>query len=387
MIVCRGCGHGNTDVVPFCESCGAFLEWEGERVEPRSGARRSAGAAQVGSVVQLPRQHDVVDSPTPTPRPESQPVDVPEPRLPEAELPRTPPVRPQAFDVGPADQYCGSCGAGNARERRYCRTCGEPLADVERDERLSWWSRVVAWFRRLFRRDKSLAAGERPEDWAKASATTTTKSRRRWRFRMPTRITLKGLRYPLLILAVAGFGIGPIRMQVTQWGFETYNSIRRVVAPVYVPVAGASASASSESGEHTAAAAIDQNKLSWWAEGVSGDGVGETLTVRFDGAVDVFKVGFINGAADAEFPLQPRAREVEVTFHDQVGQVAAKRLELAETDRELQTFDVSAESVSSVTVRILSTWAGQQGDATVAVGGGFPHQEVSTPFRSVIITR
>ncbi len=265
MIVCRGCGHGNTDVVPFCESCGAFLEWEGERVERRDRARAGAPVRpRSARSCNCRDQHEVVDSSTPTmpptPLPQAQPVDVPEPRLPEAELPRTPPVRPQAFDVGPADQYCGSCGAGNARERRYCRTCGEPLADVERDERLSWWSRVVAWFRRLFRRDKSLAAGERPEDWAKASATTTTKSRRRWRFRMPTRITLKGLRYPLLILAVAGFGIGPIRMQVTQWGFETYNSIRRVVAPVYVPVAGASASASSESGEHTAAAAIDQNE-------------------------------------------------------------------------------------------------------------------------------
>jgi hypothetical protein len=86
--------------------------------------------------------------------------------------------------------------------------------------------------------------------------------------------------------------------------------------------------------------------------------------VDFDGPVDVFKVGFINGAPAAEFPLQPRLREVEVTFHDEVGQVAAKRLELAETERELQIFDVAAESVSSVSIRILSTWAGQQGDAT-----------------------
>ncbi|HEY2998158.1 MAG TPA: hypothetical protein VGJ43_06260, partial [Acidimicrobiales bacterium] len=34
MIVCRQCGQQAREGEDFCESCGAFLEWEGERVDP-----------------------------------------------------------------------------------------------------------------------------------------------------------------------------------------------------------------------------------------------------------------------------------------------------------------------------------------------------------------
>ena len=42
MIVCRQCGQSAREGEDFCESCGAFLEWEGEKVEP--AARGRAGA-------------------------------------------------------------------------------------------------------------------------------------------------------------------------------------------------------------------------------------------------------------------------------------------------------------------------------------------------------
>src|SRR5215471_9079924 len=32
LIICRMCGHRNSAQVDFCISCGAFLEWSGERV-------------------------------------------------------------------------------------------------------------------------------------------------------------------------------------------------------------------------------------------------------------------------------------------------------------------------------------------------------------------
>ncbi len=34
MIVCKKCGFNNTDADAFCGSCGAFLEWTGEKVTP-----------------------------------------------------------------------------------------------------------------------------------------------------------------------------------------------------------------------------------------------------------------------------------------------------------------------------------------------------------------
>ncbi len=40
MIVCKKCGTQNAEVDSFCGSCGAFLEWTGERVvtKPRPAA-------------------------------------------------------------------------------------------------------------------------------------------------------------------------------------------------------------------------------------------------------------------------------------------------------------------------------------------------------------
>jgi zinc-ribbon domain len=36
MIVCKKCGNENRDQDSFCSSCGAFLEWSGEKVaEPQ----------------------------------------------------------------------------------------------------------------------------------------------------------------------------------------------------------------------------------------------------------------------------------------------------------------------------------------------------------------
>src|SRR5580700_8785598 len=34
MIVCKKCGFNNSDADAFCGSCGAFLEWTGEKVTP-----------------------------------------------------------------------------------------------------------------------------------------------------------------------------------------------------------------------------------------------------------------------------------------------------------------------------------------------------------------
>ncbi|NEE39576.1 hypothetical protein G3M53_81065, partial [Streptomyces sp. SID7982] len=51
MIICRRCGGRNRDSDDFCGSCGAFLEWSGERVVPeiseevRQEAEESAAAA------------------------------------------------------------------------------------------------------------------------------------------------------------------------------------------------------------------------------------------------------------------------------------------------------------------------------------------------------
>jgi hypothetical protein len=36
MIVCIKCGATNPDDAQWCDTCGSFLEWDGEKVAPRA---------------------------------------------------------------------------------------------------------------------------------------------------------------------------------------------------------------------------------------------------------------------------------------------------------------------------------------------------------------
>ena len=93
MIVCRQCGHENRAATDFCGSCGAFLEWEGER-PGQQGDRTSP------------------DDPAPPPRSgTAAPAGPPRPRP----------------DPGGDTVICLECGGRNDPDRRFCRRCGSTL--------------------------------------------------------------------------------------------------------------------------------------------------------------------------------------------------------------------------------------------------------------------
>src|ERR1700733_12355933 len=46
MIVCKKCGFNNSDADAFCGSCGAFLEWTGEKVTPPATPAPAPGAPE-----------------------------------------------------------------------------------------------------------------------------------------------------------------------------------------------------------------------------------------------------------------------------------------------------------------------------------------------------
>ena len=180
MIICSGCGHANGQGDAFCGSCGGFLEWDGEPVA-------AVPAPRPALVEAVPAQHSV--------------------RVPQAEHERPAPVRPDPVDLGPADLYCGSCGAGSASGRSFCRRCGAPLADAAPDERVGWWRRLWQALRNRFGGRRTYAAGERPDGWAKlhdASASGGSRKRKWWRPRMPARLSLGKLALPLAILSLVG---------------------------------------------------------------------------------------------------------------------------------------------------------------------------------------
>ncbi len=153
-IVCKLCGTHAASGESFCGGCGAFLEWEGERIvaEPESASVPAAPdspapapeapayvapAEPAGGAASAPQEGSDGDGTT-----KAQPIAV-QPAVPierpkPAALPR--PSRKLDSDA----VYCGSCGDANAPERRFCRRCGAlleapaPVAVV----RLPWWRRL-----------------------------------------------------------------------------------------------------------------------------------------------------------------------------------------------------------------------------------------------------
>jgi hypothetical protein len=380
MIICTGCGHSNGTSDAFCGSCGGFLEWDGEQVAapvaapavPRLAhvpAPREEPVAAPAPVVSAPVvSAPVVSAPVVSAPVVSAPVSA---RPPGAEYERPAPLRPDPVDLGPADLYCGSCGGGNASGRAFCRRCGSSLADAEHAGRLSWWRRLLA---RLRRTRRSLSAGERPAGWAvperEAELGHKRKKSRRRRLRMPTRLSLGKAALPIALLSLAGFGLAPVRAHVTQFVFGAWKDGRKAVAPRYVPVSASGATASSALAHHDASAAIDQNTLTWWAEGASGRGRGQKLVVRFDRSVDLDRVAFYDGAAAADYPLQPRVRGVRITLRGPHGLVAERRTVLADK-RSQQLVEVSGHDVTQVVISVLSTYAGQKGSAASLAEVGF----------------
>jgi len=166
-IVCKVCGTHAASGEAFCGGCGAFLEWDGERIAGPSDTpplgEQAPAAASVPSAASGAASQTPLTSAPPSPSPppaalagspvptaaaataenpaKPQPVAV-QPAVP-LERPKPAPVpRPSRAVEGAI--YCGACGDANAPERRFCRRCGAvldlPTAVVA--VRLPWWKRI-----------------------------------------------------------------------------------------------------------------------------------------------------------------------------------------------------------------------------------------------------
>ncbi len=122
MIVCKKCGFNNADADTFCGSCGAFLEWTGEKVVPPAAvepvpevpaaaepARRGGFMSLVQQVtaIGVPRKEAIEPPATIPGMPMAAPGAGPRPGMPGAPAPLgappgTPrPIGPSAAPVGP----------------------------------------------------------------------------------------------------------------------------------------------------------------------------------------------------------------------------------------------------------------------------------------------
>jgi hypothetical protein len=167
VIVCRQCGQEAREGVDFCESCGAFLEWEGEKVDaapkaadppspPETQSDRTGGTppswgdgppprgGPAGPWIDMPPDGSpawTVGSPPAGGRPAPAPAEPePAPAPPVGGPPPPTPLPPAGGTPGgpaarsgspaPASVMCLECGATNTGDRRFCRRCGASLETV-----------------------------------------------------------------------------------------------------------------------------------------------------------------------------------------------------------------------------------------------------------------
>ena len=152
-VICSKCGQANEADQTFCASCGAFLEWSGQRVESEAAPQASApgqspagqfAADQAPAVppgpagddlagLALPRASQVEAPPLVTPvRPGAAPHRVPATpaeAVERADAPSTATAAPTV--AAPAEAAptigCPSCGRPNPVERTFCHSCGTLL--------------------------------------------------------------------------------------------------------------------------------------------------------------------------------------------------------------------------------------------------------------------
>jgi predicted amidophosphoribosyltransferase len=130
VIVCRQCGQSAREGEDFCESCGAFLEWEGEKVDPAPTSTPAPGTGTAPAPGPAPPRHG---EPVPEPDRWVTPEPSPGPDVPGGAMP--PPSGPapslQTREAGQgttgSDVTCLECGGRNAADRRFCRRCGASL--------------------------------------------------------------------------------------------------------------------------------------------------------------------------------------------------------------------------------------------------------------------
>ncbi|MGH9195859.1 MAG: NADase-type glycan-binding domain-containing protein, partial [Acidimicrobiia bacterium] len=241
------------------------------------------------------------------------------------------------------DLICGQCGEGNQPTRKFCRRCGSSLIEAE--------VMKAPWYKRLFIRKKRVVeAGERP-----------MRGRRRRRSPISSLVRL------VVLLGAVGLVvalIGPWRGELVGRVTGLFTSAKRTVLPDFDPVRPTGAEATSSAKDHPPAAAIDQIKNSYWAEGAQGDGTGQTLVLIFDQPANIDKVGFTAGASakPEEFVAQPRPKDLHLVFSD--GSTKDIRLE---DSSEFQAFDVTAKAVARVEIHIVSVYGSLKGqDCSIA---------------------
>lgn len=260
--------------------------------------------------------------------------------------PAAKPKQPAQQVINPGDKVCGQCGEGNDPVRKFCRRCGASLEQA-----------VVftpPWYRRLIhrlRKRKVRAAGDRPKMRRRAFGGAGGGWISSW--------VTKLVALAVIVFVVLTF-VGPwhhtIRSRISTW----YHDVKNAIHTTYNPVHPVAATATSAVSGHPAGNAIDDAGNTSWAAAGSKSGLGETLTIKLQGATNIDKIGFLNGDQDTPqaYLTEPRPHSVLVTFNG--AKPFSRTIDLKDA-ASFQSFSVSAKQATSLTVTIESVYVSSQG--------------------------
>ncbi|MCB5168502.1 discoidin domain-containing protein [Streptomyces bambusae] len=268
------------------------------------------------------------------PRPERPPADVVQPQIgagrPGVQPPQ-PVVEPVFEAPRPGELVCGQCGVGNQAVRRYCRRCGELLADAVVVPQPPWWRRVFA------RKPKVQArAGERPV-------------RRQWRrprFVLPVLVLLALVAVGYALRGEAGRAVEAVRDRTGKT--EQVHAVR--------------VTASSALAGHPGGLAVDGTTDRYWAPAGVSSGEGQFLDAVLGGPVRLTDLVVYGGASPVaeKYLTQARPAALRVTVTSADGGLTVKDLRLADAAGK-QTFHVPVSDAVRVRVAVLAAYGAGPG--------------------------
>jgi hypothetical protein len=169
-------------------------------------------------------------------------------------------------------------------------------------------------------------------------------------------------------LAPVGLGLlavltvlGPMRRPI----LRTLESARKVVVPRFERVHPERAEATSSVPDHGPELTVDNAPNTYWSEGAATRGEGETLYITFEKAVDIGQIGFTSGAQTKpqDFLSQPRPHDLVLTFDG-----ADPRKVQLKDEAAFQSFEIDAQDVRVVAIRISSVYVSPLGGTATSIG-------------------
>ncbi|WBQ06501.1 discoidin domain-containing protein [Kribbella sp. CA-293567] len=247
--------------------------------------------------------------------------------------------------VRPGELVCGDCGEGNAATRKFCRRCGESLAEAQL-VKTPWWRRL-----RLRRKPKTLAAGSRPKGPGDSGGRIFHAVLRKVRAGVSVLVLVFGL--------LAGF-YPPVRTMVVQQVGNLKQKVRGVAETALAPVRPIAVDGPKSATGHPPKAAFDTFKNTSWIATWSAQN-SPTLTVRLDHPVALRKVIVSNGDAK-NFAGTMRPAVLEFRYSNEKSDL----VRLTDTPGPQQLSLRNGVGVSSFTVKVINVYP-VQGAKTLAL--------------------